>query len=244
MVNHLTEEYDLKKSKEGIGQLYPILVAKDGEVIDGLHRQQVDKTWKRVTLEHIDTEEKKLIARLVSNCHRRQVSWQEKEQWINGLAAIYQEQGHGVGNDGLPNVIRNKIVEATGLDRATVNEYLSSNYKQEPKGGSTEPRVSASQRIEKQCGKAVVERYRNELLTDPTFRREVLDEMAKPQVFKAGDLYDSPCPTGVCDLPNVMLDDRPIPDIRAESHAEFEAKNPQCHCKTCTHYQGSCTVYY
>jgi len=50
-------EYDLKKSEKGIGQLYPILEAKDGEVIDGFHREEADKKWKRVRLEHIDTEE-------------------------------------------------------------------------------------------------------------------------------------------------------------------------------------------
>lgn len=74
------ENYDLKKSTTVIGQLYPVLVAKDGDVLDGVHRSQANRNWKRLTLQHIDTEEKKLIARLVANFHRRQVSKLEKEE--------------------------------------------------------------------------------------------------------------------------------------------------------------------
>jgi len=89
----LSAEYNLKKSEKGIGQLYPILEAKDGETIDGFHREKADKNWKRMKLEHIDTEEKKLVARLAANFHRRIVPYMEKKSWVNDLAKIYQKQG-------------------------------------------------------------------------------------------------------------------------------------------------------
>ena len=163
-----SEEYDLKKSKESIGQLYPILEAKDGEIIDGFHRQKADKNWKRIRLENIDTEEKKLIARLVSNYHRRKISREEKEQWINGLAKIYQKQGLKV--EGTHNQIKNRIMQVTGLGNVTVGLYLTAEFKQEPPHIKSRPMVSASQVIEglgesrkEGYGKQLVERFREEI---------------------------------------------------------------------------------
>jgi len=77
--------------------------------------------------------------RLVANFHRRQVSREEKEEWINGLAEIYRKQGLKVGkhDDGKSNEIKQKIVEATGLATKTVEEYLNKEFKQEaPQGGA------------------------------------------------------------------------------------------------------------
>jgi hypothetical protein len=45
--------------------------------------------------------------------------------------------------------------------------YLAQNYKQEPKGGSSKPKVPASERVESELGPEYVER----------FRKQVLDEM-------------------------------------------------------------------
>jgi len=38
-------EYDLKIS-EKIGQLYPVLVDAEGNVIDGFHRLEADPKWR------------------------------------------------------------------------------------------------------------------------------------------------------------------------------------------------------
>ena len=86
------KEYDLKKSEKGIGQLCPVLVDAKGNTIDGFHRLDVDPNWKKLTVEHNDSEEKLLVARAVSNWNRRQVSREEKSEWINGLAEIYRGQ--------------------------------------------------------------------------------------------------------------------------------------------------------
>jgi len=246
-------EYDLKKSEKGIGQLYPILEAKDGEVIDGFHREEADKNWKRLRLEYIDTEEKKLVARLVANFHRRQITREEKEEWINGLAKIYKEQG--LTSEGHRNEIKLKIAEVTGLHPDTVLLLLHDEYK----GGlpypleERHPTVPASQRIEKSLGASVVERHREEVLAEekpkieqqvkakllksPEFQREIIKEISKPRIITPSE----PCPSGVCELPSRIDAGEPI-DVRAESLAKFWQTNPKCLCKKCEHY-GKCGVF-
>ena len=185
-------EYDLKKS-EKIGQLYPVLVDAKGKVIDGFHRLEANPNWRTEKLLGIDTEEKLLVARCVANWHRRQVSREEKEEWINGLARIYKKQGLDVygtrkGSAGAPpNEILDKIVEVTGLSRDTVKEYLLDRFKQESRGGWTEetPRpVPASQRIETTLGKDYVERHRKEIEQElrPKIEREVREKIVEEEI--------------------------------------------------------------
>jgi len=167
----LSEEYDLKKSEKGIGQLYPVLKDKNGNVIDGFHRLDDDPNWRTETLEHIDSEEKLLVARAVANWNRRQVSREEKEEWINGLARIYSEQGYKISKQIITttggyfvNEIVNKIAEVTGLHSSTVLSYLLGAYKQKnnlpPK---SEPKIPASQRVESELGSEVKERFEEEV---------------------------------------------------------------------------------
>lgn len=162
----IAEEPNYKDSQKIIGQLYPVLKSKDGQVIDGFHRLAVDPNWKSLVLPEVDTEEKLLVARAVSNWHRRQVPREEKAEWINGLAETYQKQGLETGSSGFSNEIRNKIVEVTGLAPKTVNIYLSEEYKQEPKGGSDKPVITASQRVENELGSEVAERFRKQVLEE------------------------------------------------------------------------------
>ena len=76
-----------------------------------------------------------MLARLIANFHRRQVSREEKEEWINGLAEIYRKQGLRVDVsdiDGGHNEIKQKLVEVTGLNETTITQYLHDEFKQEP----------------------------------------------------------------------------------------------------------------
>jgi hypothetical protein len=163
----MSEEPNYKDSQKIVGQLYPVLKSKDGQVIDGFHRLAVDPNWKTLTLEEVDTEEKLLVARAVSNWHRRQVSREEKATWINGLAALYKKQGYKVNarNNARGqsiNEIKERIMEVAGLPERTVTSYLSEEYKQEPKGGvSTD--ISASERVENALGKDVAEQFKKEI---------------------------------------------------------------------------------
>jgi len=186
-------EYDLKKSEDKIGQLYPVLLSKDGKVIDGLHRLKSDKGWRTETLEHIDDEEKLLLARAISNWHRREIPRTEKEKWINGLAKIYLKQGYVLEKynpDGTPiNELRDKISGETGLSKTTVNTYLHSEYKQKPRTVQDEKRyvVPASKRIETELGPNYVERHETEVLEkaleDPEFVLKAIEKA--PEVLKA-----------------------------------------------------------
>jgi len=45
--------------------LYPVLLDRHGNIIDGMHRLKADKNWPKIRLENIETEEQRLIARLI-----------------------------------------------------------------------------------------------------------------------------------------------------------------------------------
>jgi len=87
------DEYNLKESAKAIGQLRPAILAKDGWVVDGIHRLRADPEWRTERHEDIDTEEKKWIARAHANLARRTVGREEKREIINNLAKIYEGQG-------------------------------------------------------------------------------------------------------------------------------------------------------
>ena len=194
-------EYDLKASTKEIGQLYPVLKAKDGEILDGFHRTQSDPSWKTVVLENIDSEEKKLLARLVANFNRRQISRGEKAIWINSLAALYQKQGLRVEGKRRqrqgPNEIVQRICERTGIAWRTIMEYLHPCFKQENfrrvEPGQHQVRSSPREIIMNALGardpkwaETVVQRFEleheNELLKSPLFRKKILDSMPKVNV--------------------------------------------------------------
>ena len=186
----MDKEYNLRDSTKTVGELYPVLLAKDGSVIDGRHRREGDPFWRTETLEHIDTEDKILLARAVANWHRRQVSREEKGVWINGLASIYQEQGLKVYGPNRTNEITTKLMEELGVVRQTVLTYLDPEYKQTGKGGNQGgPRVPASQAIEKMAqhhpryASDIVGRHREEvkkeLLNDPDFQAEVIQKVGR-----------------------------------------------------------------
>ena len=183
-------EFDLKKS-EKIGQLYPVLVDAKGNIIDGNHRLEADPNWRKEKIPEIDTEEKLLVARCVSNWHRRPVSREEKANWINGLAALYEKQGlkTGAGGYGVKNEIRQKIVEVTGLSQPVVNSFLLDKYKARVREDSYKPPIlSASERIEHELGRDYVERHRIEVeeelrpKVEKEIRERILEEEIKPKV--------------------------------------------------------------
>lgn len=179
------ESYDLKESSEGIGQLYPVLVSKDGRVIDGFHRLQADPTWRVQPLDNIDTDEKLLIARCVANWHRRPIGREEKTEWINGLAKIYQKQRLREDIS-----LARKISETVGLAENTVAKYLHDKYKlrTHEKPTTQPPIVPASQRIEEEfdrkregLGKEIINRFKAEVLEEAKLSPEELAKRREEQ---------------------------------------------------------------
>ena len=189
--------YNLKDSTKLVGQLYPILKAADGEILDGSQRAASDPSWKVQVLANIDTPEKKLAAQLIANIARRTVQKQEKEKWINDLAELYLKQGLKVEakrTDGKPgqgsNEIKDRIVEITGLCNRTVTNYLRDCFKQmnfsrDINHRNTEHEAPAAEVIRnilnshssgsnKGYGERLLERHEKELIKSPVFRAQVI----------------------------------------------------------------------
>jgi hypothetical protein len=123
---------ELKASSKRVGRLYPILLDRHGNIIDGLHRFEADENWPKIVLENIGTAKEKLMARLISNVCRRHVSAEEKSEILERLGEIYFNEGIE------PGKIAYKIAEETGMSYRWVMNYLPDKLKARPGlGGSS-----------------------------------------------------------------------------------------------------------
>lgn len=139
----MVEEYDLKETTKFVGRLYPILLDKEGTVIDGLHRQQ-DPDWPKHTVEHVDTELKRLVARLITNVARRSVPKEEKTWIVTKMAQILEEAGIERGQ------IANEIAKLTGFTERWARDYLPSDYKRDYTTPAPKPETERRSELEKQ----------------------------------------------------------------------------------------------
>ena len=119
----------LRRSKNALGQIYPILVKKGSvfEIIDGKHRSQADPTWHRVEIEPpkdwpFSEKAYYLAVRIAAN-YRRRVSRKERQTEFLMLASQLEEEG----------VSREKIVSTiskiTGFSERWVQKLLPPKYK-------------------------------------------------------------------------------------------------------------------
>lgn len=124
--------FDLKRSSQKVGRLYPVLLDKNGIVIDGQHRLAADAAWPKIRLDCVCSEKERLIARLISNVCRRTVSSDEKRELVERLGRICLEEGEKVGK------LAHVLEEMTGMSYRWIMEYLPDKYKQRPGlGGPT-----------------------------------------------------------------------------------------------------------
>jgi len=109
-----SDEYNIGKSMEKIGPLYPVLMSQDGRVIDGIHRLHANKNWPK----HIVpiTGSKVRVARIVANLQRREVPPKEKTIMLKELA----QETHWTPEE---------ISENTGMSISWVRKYLPSEFK-------------------------------------------------------------------------------------------------------------------
>jgi len=117
---------ELRASSKRVGRLYPILLDKHGNIIDGLHRFEADANWPKIVLENIGTGKEKLIARLIGNVCRRHVSAEEKSALLERLGEVYFNEGIE------PGKIAYEIAEETGMSYRWVMNYLPDKYKARP----------------------------------------------------------------------------------------------------------------
>ncbi|MDI6847891.1 MAG: hypothetical protein QMD23_07205, partial [Candidatus Bathyarchaeia archaeon] len=83
------------------------------------HRLAADENWPKMKLEHVGIEEDRLVARLISNVCRRDVSANEKGEMLERLGEIYLREGLE------PGKMVYKIAEETGMSYRWVTRYLS-----------------------------------------------------------------------------------------------------------------------
>jgi hypothetical protein len=116
-VEEVEEEtpYSLAASREGLGELSPVLKDVDGNVIDGFHRLGETPNWHSITVSTIDNPVKLELARLAVNFNRRKVSPEELSQRITFLVKS------GLKPD--------EIAKQTGISKATIYKYMPQEYK-------------------------------------------------------------------------------------------------------------------
>jgi hypothetical protein len=117
---------DLKHSAALVGKLYPVLVDKHGKIIDGRCRLEADPNWPRVEVKSVDSEKGRLLARIISNVCRRDVSSTEKTEMLRELGHICL--GQGIHPGGLVK----EISEKTGMSYRWVMKYIPDDLKMRP----------------------------------------------------------------------------------------------------------------
>jgi len=92
----MSEQYDeeivewLKRSRELVGELEPVYITPEGEVIDGKHRLKAYPGWKTEVIQVTDIQ--KIMQRLHRNIHRKP-SKQELKEILLALAVALEKMG-------------------------------------------------------------------------------------------------------------------------------------------------------
>jgi hypothetical protein len=81
----------LRKSIENVGPLYEVLVAEDGEILDGKHRLAMNPNHPKKTVP-AKTKAQKIIVRLNAH-HRRRIPREETQALIMELAQELEKEG-------------------------------------------------------------------------------------------------------------------------------------------------------
>jgi len=129
---------------ERVGRLYPVLLDKHGNVVDGLHRLEADPSWPKVRLDHVESDEQRLVARIIANVCRRKGSAEEKRRMLGELGELYVKAGVKPGAE-----LARKISEVTGMSFRWVMMYLPDRLKERPGvgGPSRTPNLPNVKRI-------------------------------------------------------------------------------------------------
>jgi len=117
------EEYNLKKSKEVVGPLYPVLLDADGNVIDGLHRREADPNWPGMKLDWVKDEKTKNLVRTHANLQRRYIPEVERKKSFTELAQHLKREGVKRGT------IVTKLAEISGFTDRYVRKLLPKEFR-------------------------------------------------------------------------------------------------------------------
>jgi len=139
----------LKKSEQEVGQLLPVFVTEEGEIIDGFHRKQANPQWRKEVVEAVKTREDYLKARIAFN-FRRVVKGDEIKAMIIELADIQLGKGIPKGE------LAKRLAEITPYTEKYILKLLPARYKVEVKREAG--RVSARVMVERREEEAKAER--------------------------------------------------------------------------------------
>lgn len=110
----------MKESVAKFGRLVPIIKDAHGNIIDGLHRKEIDPKWDEefsIKLDNITGPVQLLLARMNVNLCRRSISAEEKTAWLKELKR-------------LTNWSTDEIAENTGMSKRWVLQYMPKELKE------------------------------------------------------------------------------------------------------------------
>ena len=110
-------------------KLYPILKTKEGEILDGNHRLAADPNWEVKEIDVKDPIEKVKIM-MESNLNRRDVSKEEKKEWVDKVEEELKKQGKNYGKDSIAKVL--------GVNSKTIYNW---------KGGTMSPPINFDRKV-------------------------------------------------------------------------------------------------
>jgi hypothetical protein len=126
-------EEDLRKSKDQIGPIYPVILDADGNVIDGFHRLKADPNWPTLKLDWVKDEKTREIVRLHVNQYRRSFTQAERREACRKLAEHIRSHGVKRGD------IVGEVSRVTGLTPQYVRELLPDEFKATKMARKVEP---------------------------------------------------------------------------------------------------------
>ena len=156
--------WNLKSSMGVVGKLYPVLIGKQGEIIDGIHRLKVDPNWPKIQVEEVDSEEKRLLARLISNVCRRDISPKEKTELLRMLGNLCLKQGLAHRR------IARVLSEKTGMSYRWVMKYIPDAFKVRPGLGGRKKQNKKDERLFFKNNVARAAQLDNMLLVPPRLK--------------------------------------------------------------------------
>ncbi len=167
----------LKATSKVAGQLFPILVDKQGKIIDGKHRFEANQNWKR--LEWDVDELTAHRARLVMNAIRRQVDPQDYNEFAEYL--LKTEPGDQPYRVASGLTIAERISELTGIPERTVYDHLKPEFKR-TKEIIAGPAITATEKVTvpeslAEPVRQMVERVKEETVAHPEKAREIVLEV-------------------------------------------------------------------
>lgn len=165
---------ELKASYEMLGPLYPVLVDRSRDVIDGKHRKKVDPKWEEKVVptdelskvRKIDEEAIKAIIGLVANVNRREIPREEIEKRLGKIKKLTGWSAERIGNE-------------IGRSTQWVLDHLPQKYKEpkKVKAGkkSGDKRGKAKKLSDKSAVKGSLTEETSEEINSETGEREQAD---------------------------------------------------------------------